>query len=45
MENTHKMSADEETPYAELGVLLSELRQKAGIALQSQMAELILCVF
>ena len=35
------MSADEEVPYAELGALLSELRQKAGIAQQSQLAELI----
>lgn len=35
------MSADREAPYAELGALLSELRQKAGIAQQSQLAELI----
>jgi transcriptional regulator with XRE-family HTH domain len=41
MSHTHKMSADEATPYTELGALLSELRQKAGIAQQSQLAELI----
>jgi transcriptional regulator with XRE-family HTH domain len=41
MNDTHKMSANKESPYAEFGALLSQLRQKAGIALQSQLAELI----
>src|SRR5580704_5687835 len=41
MIGTPKMSAIDEAPYVELGTLLSELRQKAGIAQQSQLAELI----
>ena len=41
MINTQKLSAEEGAPYAEFGVLLSELRQRAGIAQQSQLAELI----
>ena len=39
--DTHKMSAGEDAPYAVLGTLLAELRQKAGIAQQSQLAELV----
>ena len=41
MDDTQKMSAEGEQTYAEFGSLLSELRQKAGIAQQSQLAELI----
>jgi transcriptional regulator with XRE-family HTH domain len=41
MDDTQKTSANKEPPYVELGALLSVLRQKAGIAQQSQLAELI----
>src|SRR5258707_7912271 len=41
MNSTQKMSADEDPPYAEFGNLLAELRRKAGIAQQSQLAELV----
>ena len=41
MNDTQKTSAEEDAPYAELGALISELRQTAGIAQQSQLAELI----
>ena len=39
--DTHKMSANEGAPYAAFGSLLARLRQTAGIAQQSQLAELI----
>jgi len=41
MNSTQKMSADDDPPYAEFGNLLAELRRKAGIAQQSQLAELV----
>jgi transcriptional regulator with XRE-family HTH domain len=41
MNSTQKMSADARALYADFGILLSDLRQRAGIAHQSQLAELI----
>ena len=37
--DTQKMMLKAEAPYAEFGSLLSGLRQKAGIAQQSQLAD------
>src|SRR5260370_5880112 len=41
MNSTQKMSADDDPPYAEFGNLLAELRRKAGIDHQSQLADLV----